>query len=123
MIVKDIFSLYVFLEITAISSFILIAFEKDVYALEGSFKYLMLSVLATTGMLLAISFIYMMAGSLRFDGLHAAMQNAMSGRLIAICLAFFVAIALMARRNVRLGAATLCVGGGQGMAMVLQRLS
>ena len=39
----DIFSVYVFLEGVAISSFILIAFHRDKEPLEGSFKYLLLS--------------------------------------------------------------------------------
>ena len=43
----DLFSLYVFLEITAVASFILIALNAEANALEGAFKYLILSAVAT----------------------------------------------------------------------------
>jgi Formate hydrogenlyase subunit 3/Multisubunit Na+/H+ antiporter, MnhD subunit len=66
-LVNDLFSLYVFLEITAVSTFILISIQKKGNALEGSFKYLIMSALATVFILLAIALIFMMVGSLKFD--------------------------------------------------------
>ena len=50
-LLTDLFSLYVFLEVTAVASFILIAFNRNLNALEGAFKYLILSAIATILML------------------------------------------------------------------------
>jgi multicomponent Na+:H+ antiporter subunit D len=54
--VTDLFSLYLFIEITAIASFILITLRKDRAAFEGVLKYLILSVIATACMLASIAF-------------------------------------------------------------------
>ena len=43
----DIFSLYVFVEITAVAVFVLMAIEKNRFAIEGTFKYLVLSMVAS----------------------------------------------------------------------------
>lgn len=88
-IVKDIFSLYVFLEITAISSFILIAFEKDVYALEGSFKYLMLSAIATIMMLSAIAVFFLISGGTSFESIRSAIRSS-DNNLVNIAVGLFV---------------------------------
>ena len=53
--VTDIFSLYVFIEVTAAASFLLIAIEKEESGLEGAFKYYLMSAVATTMMLIAIA--------------------------------------------------------------------
>ncbi len=72
--VKDIFSLYVFLEITAIASFVLIAFKKDIYALEGAFKYLVLSAVATVMMLVSIALLLLLSGGTSFSAIASALQ-------------------------------------------------
>ncbi len=63
--VKDIFSIYVFLEIAAISSFILIAINKDELSLEGSFKYLIMSAVATVMILLGIAILFAKTGTVK----------------------------------------------------------
>ncbi len=70
--VTDLFSLYVFLEIIGISSFVLIAMFKTDLGLEGAFKYLVMSVLASIMILTGLSFIFMQTGSLQYAqlGLH-----------------------------------------------------
>lgn len=71
---NDLFSLYVFLEVTAVTSFILIAFNGDRDAFEGTFKYIVLSAAATAMILAGIALLFMVAGSVSFQGLHAALQ-------------------------------------------------
>ncbi|MFA6142806.1 MAG: proton-conducting transporter membrane subunit [Candidatus Omnitrophota bacterium] len=71
--VKDIFSMYVFLEVTAISSFILIAFDKNVEALEGSFKYMMLSAIATVLMLSAVALFLLGSVDMSFDAIQKSL--------------------------------------------------
>lgn len=68
--VSDLFSLYVFLEITGVASFILIALYRDRYGLEGAFKYLVMSAVATVFMLTAIAFIFMSVGDLTYRGVN-----------------------------------------------------
>lgn len=65
--VADLFSLYVFLEITGVASFVLISLHKDKYALQGSFKYLLMSAIATVFILTSSAIVLMFAGSLKFD--------------------------------------------------------
>jgi len=72
--VRDLFSLYVFLEVVAIASFILIALDKDREALEGSFKYFILSAIATVMMLTAISFLMMVTGDTSFEAVRATFK-------------------------------------------------
>ncbi|MCL2479543.1 MAG: hypothetical protein FWF22_08575, partial [Treponema sp.] len=87
--VIDLFSLYIFVEVTAVSSFILIASEKKTEGLEGAFKYFVLSGLATVSLLAANMLIFMSCGSLRFADVGAAFS---SGSLIVqIALVLYVA--------------------------------
>lgn len=66
-IVTDLFSLYVFLEIVGISSFVLIAMFQSKTGLEGAFKYLVMSALASIFILTGLSFIFMQTGSLQYS--------------------------------------------------------
>lgn len=66
-IVTDLFSLYVFLEIVGISSFVLIAMFQSETGLEGAFKYLVMSALASIFILTGLSFIFMQTGSLQYS--------------------------------------------------------
>lgn len=81
-LVRDIFSLYVFMEITAISSFILIAFYKDIDALEGAFKYIILSAFATVLMLTSIALLLLVCGSTAFLDINIALCNIWSAPLV-----------------------------------------
>jgi len=55
----DFFNMYVFLEILAISSYALVAFEKEVpEALEASIKYLVLGTISSTFFLVGVAIIY-----------------------------------------------------------------
>lgn len=66
LLVRDLFSLYVFLEITGISSFVLIAMFQTKEGLEGAFKYLTMSALATVLVLSGLAFLFLRSGSLAF---------------------------------------------------------
>lgn len=73
--VTDIFSLYVFLEITAVVSFILIAKSKELEALDGSFKYFLMSGIATILILTGIGILFMTFGSLGYSELSAGLNK------------------------------------------------
>lgn len=73
-LVRDLFSLYVFLEVTAVTSYILISLNRDRAGLEGSFKYLILSAVATAMMLSSIALIMALTGDTSFDIVGQALK-------------------------------------------------
>ena len=88
--VRDIFSLYVFLEITAIASFILIAMRKGRLALEGAFKYLVLSAIATVLMLSSIALLLLASGDTSFAALKIAIAQSHNSGLIMTAVGIFL---------------------------------
>ncbi len=60
----DLFNLYVFFEITSISSYALVAYNDKDISLEAAFKYLMLGTVSAVFLLLAIILTYMATGTL-----------------------------------------------------------
>jgi len=91
----DLFSLYVFLEIVSVTSFILIAYQYDDFGIEGSFKYMMLSAVATVFLLVAIALLFALTGGVSFSELGAGVTS--GGPVVTLCFAFiFFALALKA---------------------------
>ena len=89
-LVKDLFSLYVFLEITSVAAFILIAFDKDRQALEGAFKYIVLSAIATIMMLASIALIILVSGSTSFTVVSAAFKASAPNPVMTLAIALFI---------------------------------
>jgi len=87
---RDIFSLYVFLEITAVSSVILIAFRRGKLALEGAFKYIMLSAVATILMLSAIALLLLVSGGTDFQAIHTSIMGFHKSRVIVFAIGIFL---------------------------------
>jgi proton-translocating NADH-quinone oxidoreductase chain N len=88
-LVTDLFSLYVFLEIIAVSSYILIASRRDSEGLEGAFKYLVLSVVASLMMLASIALFLLTAGSTGFGAIAASISaGGRSWQTILACALF-----------------------------------
>lgn len=86
----DIFSLYVFIELVAISSFIMIAMQKDILALEGAFKYLIISVAASVLMLTSIALIISCSGSTSFGAISLALKGSPNSLLMKYAMALFI---------------------------------
>ncbi len=79
---NDLFSLYVYLEVTAVASFILIALDRGRDAFEGAFKYVVMSALATTMILAALALLLLVSGSVTFEALVAAQRTAAGSRMV-----------------------------------------
>ncbi len=94
--VRDIFSLYVFLEIVAVSSYVLIASNKEQNAFEGSFKYLVMSAVATVMMLSSIAILLMYAGDTTFASVRDAVQGTNSLYVIAATAIFMAGLFIKA---------------------------
>ncbi len=71
----DIFSMYVFIEIVSISSFILIVYNMDEIGTEVSFKYMMLSAVATFFLLFGIATLFAITGDVSFHGLAEGLRS------------------------------------------------
>lgn len=89
-LVNDIFSLYIFIEITAVASYILIAFDKDLKALSAVFKYIVLSVVATILILLSVALLLMVCGDTKFDAISAALKNSSHVYFIMFAIGMFM---------------------------------
>jgi multicomponent Na+:H+ antiporter subunit D len=87
--VRDLFSLYVFLEVAGVASFVLISLDRDKDGLEGGFKYLILSAVATAMMLSAIALLLMTTGSTSFAGVATALKTG-PNYLTVLAVAIFV---------------------------------
>jgi len=92
---RDIFSLYVFIEIVAVGSFILIGFNKDIHAFEAAFKYIMLSVISTVMMLSAIALLLILAGGTSFSVLSAALKSSPDTLLVSFVIGIFLCAAFI----------------------------
>ncbi len=91
----DLFNLYVFLEVSAIASYALVAFGCESEELEASFKYLILGSLASTFILFGVAILYNLTGTLNMAqvGEALAAQVARTGHLSRAALlatAFFL---------------------------------
>jgi multicomponent Na+:H+ antiporter subunit D len=75
----DLFTLYVFLEIVAVVSYILIVVRSERDAFEGAFKYLVLSVVASLMMLSSIALFLLSAGGTSFEAIAASIAESEGG--------------------------------------------
>jgi multicomponent Na+:H+ antiporter subunit D len=89
--VRDLFSLYVFLEIAAVASYILIAFATEKDGLEGSFKYLVLSAVATFMMLSSVALFLLTTGDTGFEGVAASLARHEGGWQAILAMGLFTA--------------------------------
>jgi multicomponent Na+:H+ antiporter subunit D len=87
-LLTDFFSLYMFIEVTAVASLILIAINRDLLAVEGAFRYLVLSAVAAMLMLAASGLMLLSAGGTSFDVVRSALSNGTA--LTRIALAVFL---------------------------------
>jgi proton-translocating NADH-quinone oxidoreductase chain N len=73
----DFFTLFIFWELMGLSSYVLVAFLKARWGpIEAGFKYLLMSATAGAFLLLSMSFLYGMTGTLNFAQLAASLQGA-----------------------------------------------
>lgn len=88
---RDLFTLYVFLEITAVAALVLIALERGIEAFEGAFKYLVLSTVATALMLCGVALLLIVSGGTSFEVVAAGLRAASTSHLAGVAVALFLA--------------------------------
>lgn len=87
-ITGDAFNLFVFLEISSLSSYVLIALGHDRRALMGAFRYLIMGTLGATFYVIGIGLLYMMTGTLNIADLAQRVPGMLDVRTIQVALAF-----------------------------------
>jgi multicomponent Na+:H+ antiporter subunit D len=86
-LVRDLFSLYVFLEVASIASYVLVAYNLAFDGIEAALKYLLLSVVGTGLVLLGLALLYAVAGTLSFADLPLALAVRAAGSRLPLAAA------------------------------------
>jgi len=90
-IAGDLFNLYVFLEITVIASYALVAFGTAREELEASFKYQVLGGIATTLILFSIGMIYWYTKTLNMPDISRILETSEDLKLVQFCQLMLIA--------------------------------
>ncbi|MBV1736253.1 MAG: monovalent cation/H+ antiporter subunit D family protein [Eubacteriales bacterium] len=85
----DLFNLYVFLEITSIAGYVLIAVGRKRESLMASFTYLVMGTIAATFVLLGIGYLYMVTGTLNMADLARLLPDLYHSKVVLTAFAFF----------------------------------
>ncbi len=88
-ITGDVFNLYVFLEISALSGYALVASGKKRAALIASYNYLILGTVGATFILLGIGYLYMVTGTLNMADLRELLPPLYGSKVVLTAFAFF----------------------------------
>ncbi|HEX7028810.1 MAG TPA: proton-conducting transporter membrane subunit, partial [Gammaproteobacteria bacterium] len=87
----DIFNLFVFLEISSLSSYILIALGKHRMALRASYQYLIMGTIGATFILTGIGLLYAMTGTLNMLDISQRLPEVADTRTVFAAFVFLVA--------------------------------
>ena len=86
----DVFNLFVFLEISSLSTYALVAAGKDRRALVAAFNYLIMGTIGATFILIGIGFIYMLTGTLNMTDLAERLPALAESRTAFAAFVFIV---------------------------------
>ena len=87
-ITGDAFNLFVFLEISSLSSYVLISLGNDRRALTAAFQYLVMGTIGATFILIGIGLLYMMTGTLNMADLAQRLTAVSGTRPVLAAFAF-----------------------------------
>lgn len=86
----DAFNAFVFLEISSLSAYALIALGKDRRALWASYQYLIMGTIGATFILIGIGLMYQMTGTLNMDDLSRRLPEVAHTRTVFSAFAFII---------------------------------
>ena len=89
-ITGDVFNVFVFLEISSLSSYILIGLGRSRRALMAAFSYLIMGTIGATFLLIGIGLMYQMTGTLNMVDMAERLQDVSHTRTVFVALAFVV---------------------------------
>jgi multicomponent Na+:H+ antiporter subunit D len=84
----DAFNLFVFLEISSLSSYVLISLGSSRRALTAAYQYLVMGTIGATFILIGIGFLYMMTGTLNILDISQRLPAVADTRTIRVAFAF-----------------------------------
>ncbi|RMD63048.1 MAG: monovalent cation/H+ antiporter subunit D family protein [Alphaproteobacteria bacterium] len=87
-ITGDAFNLFVFLEISSLSSYVLIGLGRNRRALTAAFQYLVMGTIGATFIVIGIGLLYMATGTLNMADLAARIPAVAHSRTVLAALAF-----------------------------------
>ena len=86
----DVFNLFVFLEISSLSSYALISMGRERRALTAAYQYLIMGTIGATFLLIGIGLIYAETGTLNMLDLNARLPAVLEHRTVHTAFAFIV---------------------------------
>jgi len=86
----DAFNVFVFLEISSLATYALIAHGSDRRALLAAFRYLIMGTVGATFLLIGIGFLYIMTGTLNMADLADRLPQVHDTNTVRVALAFIV---------------------------------
>jgi len=86
----DAFNIFVFLEISSLSAYALIAMGKDRRALWASYQYLIMGTIGATFMLIGIGLMYQMTGTLNIEDLSQRLPEVAQTRTVFTAFVFII---------------------------------
>ena len=86
----DAFNVFVFLEISSLAAYALIALGKDRRALWASYQYLIMGTIGATFILIGIGLLYQMTGTLNMDDLSRRLPDITQTRTVFTAFAFII---------------------------------
>ncbi len=87
-ITGDAFNIFVFLEISSLSTYVLIALGRDRRALAAAYRYLIMGSIGATFIVIGIGFLYLMTGTLNLADMGVRLRDVQSSRPVLAALAF-----------------------------------
>lgn len=85
---NDIFNIYVFLEISSLATYALIAMGRDKRALVASYQYLIVGTIGATFILISIGLLYVMTGTLNISDMANRIGSVADERPVEAAFAF-----------------------------------
>lgn len=86
----DTFNVFVFLEISSLSSYTLIALGTDRRALTASYQYLIMGTIGATFIIIGVGMMYMMTGTLNMYDLAERLPDVSTSRTVLCAFGFFI---------------------------------
>jgi len=97
LVAADAFNIFVFMEISSLASYVLVAGGPDRRALPAVFKYLVMGTIGATFYLIGVGLVYMMTGTLNLADMELRIHEVADQRPILVAAAFItVGLALKA---------------------------
>ena len=87
-ITGDAFNIFVFLEISSLSTYVLIAMGRDRRALAASYRYLIMGTIGATFIVIGIGFLYLTTGTLNLADMAQRLRGVENSRPVLAALAF-----------------------------------